>query len=86
MNINYINIDPSDLIQIVSKISVEVINIILNETATVRVTCFNSNGQQLISYHYQLRQPEYSEWTNDEWLINYSCQKYGFTVKNNPMI
>lgn len=85
MNVNYINIEPSDLIQIISKISVSVVDITLNEKATICVKCYNSEDQYLISYYYELCQPEYTLWQNDEWLINYSCQKYGFQIKNNNL-
>ena len=82
----YINVEPCDLIQIISKIKITVLNINLNESAVIQCECFSDDNKFLVSYIYELRQPEYSEWYNDYWLINYTMEKYGFTMKNNVSI
>lgn len=86
MENSYINVEPCDLIQIISKIKIHVINLELNESATIQVNCYDNSNKLLTTYIYELRQPEYSEWINDYWLINYTCDRYGFQIKNSLVI
>lgn len=79
---SYINIEACDLIQVITKIKVEVINLNLNSSATIEVKCFSDDDRLLNTHFFELKQPDYSEWVNDYWLINYVCEKYGFTIKN----
>lgn len=79
---SFINIEPCDLIQTISKIKVVVLYLELNNCATIRTLCYDVNENILNSYTFELKQPEYSEWINDDWLINYVCQKYGYIIQN----
>lgn len=79
---SYINIEACDLIQVITKIKIRVINLNLNSSATIEVKCFNDGDKLLNTYFFELKQPDYSEWINDSWLIDYVCNKYGFVIKN----
>jgi hypothetical protein len=79
---SYINIEACDLIQVITKIKIKVINLILNSSATIEVKCFSDDDRLLNTYFFELKQPDYSELVNDYFLINYVCEKYGFTIKN----
>lgn len=77
-----INIEACDLIQVITKIKIKVINLELNNLATIEVKCLSDENKLLNTYFFELKQPDYSEWVNDYWLINYVCEKYGFVIKN----
>lgn len=83
---SYINVEPCDLIQIVSKIKINVLHLELNNCATIQVNCFDELNRLLNNYVFELKQPEYSDWVNDDFLINYVCEKYGFQIKNNIVL
>jgi len=83
---SYINVEPCDLIQVITKIKIHVIHLELNVSATIQVNCFDEVNRLLNNYVFELRQPEYSDWVNDYWLINYVCEKYGFQIKNNIVL
>lgn len=79
---SYINIESCDLIQVITKIKVKVINLELNSSATIEVKCFSDDGKLLNTYFFELKQPDYSDWMTDYWLINHVCEKYGFIMKS----
>lgn len=83
---DFINVEPCDLIQIITKIQINIIYLKLNESATIQVNCLDDSNKLLNTYIFELIQPEYTEWTNDEWLINYICEKYGFIINLNNVI
>lgn len=83
---SYINVEPCDLIQVITKIKIHVVHLELNVSATIQVNCFDEVNRLLNNYVFELRQPEYSDWVNDYWLINYVCEKYGFQIKNNIVL
>lgn len=80
---SYINIESCDLIQVITKIKIKVVNLELNNSATIEVKCFSDENKLLNTYFFELRQPDYGEWNTDYWLINYVCEKYGFLMKLN---
>lgn len=82
---NYISIEPANLIQVISKITINILHIKLNLNATVQVMAYSETNELLKSFVFELVLPEYESWTNDEWLINYVCQKYDFILKNNSV-
>ncbi len=82
---NYISIEPANLIQVISKITINILHIELNLNATVQVMAYSETNELLKSFVFELVLPEYESWTNDEWLINYVCQKYDFILKNNSV-
>ena len=72
---NYIHIESCDLIQIISKIKIKVMNLVLNES-------FDDENKLLNTYYFELNGNDYQMWTNDNFIINYVCDKYGFVIKN----
>lgn len=78
----YINVEPRDLIQVITKIKIKVLSLELNQFATIQVTCYDDLNNFLHSYVFELRE-EYQFWINDEWIINYVMNRYGFIIKNN---
>jgi hypothetical protein len=79
---NYIHIESCDLIQIISKIKIKVMNLILNESAMIKVESFDDENKLLNTYYFELNEKNYQTWNTDDWLINYVCDKYGFVIKN----
>ena len=79
---NYIHIESCDLIQIISKIKIKVMNLILNESAMIKVESFDDENKLLNTYYFELNEKNYQMWNNDNWLIDYVCDKYGFTIVN----
>jgi hypothetical protein len=82
---NYISIEPTNLIQVITKIIINILHIELNKNATVQVLAYSETNELLKSFVFELILPEYESWTNDEWLINYVCDKYGFLLENNSI-
>lgn len=82
---NYISIEPTNLIQVITKITINILHIELNKNATVQVLAYSETNELLRSFVFELILPEYESWTNDEWLINYVCEKYDFLLKNNSV-
>lgn len=77
-----IEIENCDLIQVITKITIHVLNIVLNDRATIQVLCYDDGGKVLNSYIFELIE-EYHLWRDDNFLIQYVCEKYGFVLKNN---
>lgn len=82
---NYISIEPTNLIQVITKITINILHIELNKNATVQVLAYSETNELLRSFVFELILPDYESWTNDEWLINYVCDKYGYILKNNSV-
>ena len=81
----YINVEPCDLIQVITKIKIKVLSLELNQFATIQVMCYDDLNNFLHCYVFELRD-EYQYWNDDGWLINYVMNKYGFIIKNNIAI
>ena len=77
----YINIEPCELMQFISKIKIDVIYIKLNITATIQTSCNDDYNKLLITYIFELSGDEYQMWTSDQWLVDYVLDKYGFSKK-----
>jgi hypothetical protein len=80
---NYIHIESCDLIQIISKIKIKVMNLVLNESAMIKVESFDDENTLLNTHYFELNEKNYHMWNTDSWLIDYVCHKYGFVIKNN---
>ena len=78
---NYIDVEPSNLVQVISKIKINVLHLHLNVMATIQVVAYSADNQQLASYCFELVSPEYDDWHDDDWLVDYVCQKYGFQIQ-----
>ena len=81
---NYIHIESCDLIQIISKIKIKVMNLILNESAMIKVESFDDENKLLNTYYFELNEKNYHMWNTDSWLIDYVCNKYGFVARASP--
>ncbi len=79
----YLQIEPAQIVQIISKIQINVLHMDLNSSATIQVLAFSEDNQLLTSYVFQLNMPQYEQiWRFDDDLVDYVCQKYGFTLAN----
>ncbi len=79
---NYIHIESCDLIQIISKIKIKVMNLVLNESAMIKLESFDNENKLLNTHYFELNGKNYQMWNTDDWLIDYVCSKYGFVIKN----
>jgi hypothetical protein len=78
---SYINVEPCDLIQIISKIKINILHLELNTSATIQCMCYDSENKFLNSYVFTLEGDEYQMWTLDNYLIELISQKYGFILR-----
>lgn len=76
---DFINIEQIEFTQYITKIKINVIYIELNVKATIQTLCYDEDGKLLNVYAFELTGEEYQNWQNDQWLIDYICEKYGFT-------
>ena len=76
-----INVEPCDLIQIISKIKINVLHLELNTSATIQCMCYDFENKFLNSYIFTLEGDEYQMWGQDNYLIELICQKYGFILR-----
>lgn len=77
----FLQIQPSQLIQIISKIQINILHMDLNLSATIQVLAYSEENQLLASYVFELIVPDYDAWHDDDWLVDYVCQKYGFILE-----
>jgi len=80
---NFISVEPTDLTQVISKITINILHLELKTNATVQVLSYTDDNKLINSDVFELILPEYASWTNDEWLVEYVCQKYNYTLQNN---
>lgn len=78
---SYIPIETKEVLQYGSKISISVLLLVLNEYALIKVQIFDSNSKLLDVNEFILEGEDYSNWHNDNYLIDYVCQKYGYVLK-----
>ena len=75
---SYINIQPKDITQTVSKILIKVSNLELNSYAIIKVQTYDSSEKMITSESFVLS--DYDNWTTDNYLIDYVCNKYGYSI------
>lgn len=80
----YFDVEPANLVQIIAKIKINILYIEINKQATIQVLAFSTDDQLLTTYTFELVLPDYDEWHDDDWLIEYVCQKYGFVLRELP--
>ena len=78
----YINIQPNEFIQTATKIDINVIYIELNNYAVIGVKLFDCNSKLLDSHEIYLEGTDYNNWNNDDYLINYVCEKFNLSLLN----
>ena len=49
-----IQVEKCDLIQVISKIKIHILNLILNDRATIQVSCYDDDEQMLNGYVFEL--------------------------------
>ena len=74
-----VDIEPYQLVYNVVKIKLDVPVLILNERAIIRVLMFDENEVLIKTDTFELIKPDYNLWLSDENLIDYVCNRYGFT-------
>ena len=77
---SYINIQPKDITQTVSKILIKVSNIELNSYAIIKVQTYDSSEKMITCESFILSGTEYDMWSTDNYLIEYVCNKYGYSI------
>lgn len=72
----YINIQPKNIILISTKISINILSVELNTRAIIRVRFYSTDSKLLDTEEFVLEGNDYMSWQNDNYLINYVCEKY----------
>lgn len=83
---DFIEIEPSDLVQVIKKIKINVVYIELNSRCGVQTNCYDENNRVLTTYMCELSGDEYLQWRDDSFLENYILEKYGFSKKQVDVI
>lgn len=52
----------------------------LNLSATIQVLAYSEENELLVSHIFELNLPDYDAWHDDDWLVDYVCQKYGYNL------
>lgn len=76
----FINIEPKSVNFQIEKISIDVLYIDLNQSALIRVQTFSNDNNFINSNHFLLDGEDYQNWLNDDYLIQFVCNKYGYTI------
>ena len=58
-------------------------NLVLNESAMIKVESFDDENKLLNTHYFEFNGENYQLWANDNFIVNYVCDKYGFVLKNN---
>lgn len=77
---SYISIQPKDITQTVNKILIKVIHIELNSYAIIKVQTYDSDEKMITCEQLILSGQDYDNWTTDDYLIQYVCNKYNYTL------
>lgn len=75
----FINIQPKELILEAQQIGISILHIDLNVMAVVRVQLYSQDSKLIDSNEFILEGEDYQNWINDDYLIQYVCNKYGYT-------
>ena len=73
---NFINIEPKLINLVAHKISVKVLHLELNSNAIIKVDSFSESNELLDTKQFIFDGPDYQNWYNDDFLIQYVCNKY----------
>jgi hypothetical protein len=80
MNNSYLQIQPKNIIEIADKISIRVSDIQINKYAIISVEIFNVDSKLINRKEFILDGINYHNWINDDYLIQYVCNEFGFTL------
>lgn len=76
-----IPIEKKEFIQVLEAtgFTIDITNMELNKSANLLISFYGKTG--LIKTDcLSLVQPDYNDWTNDEWLVGYVARKFGLTL------
>ena len=79
---NFINIEPKEINLVAHKISVKVLYLELNSNAIIKVDLFSESNDLLQTNQFILDGEDYQNWYNDDFLIQYVCNKYGYILQS----
>ena len=79
---NFINIEPKQINLVAHKISVKVLYLELNSNAIIKVDLFSESNDLLQTNQFILDGEDYKNWYNDDFLIQYVCNKYGYILQS----
>jgi hypothetical protein len=79
-NNNYLEIEPKEIVKVANKIKIKVLALELNISAIIKVEAYSFDGNILNTYQIILQGQDYKNWTNDDYLIQYVCTEFGFTL------
>ena len=54
----------------------------LNSNAIIKVDSFSESNELLDTKQFVLGGPDYQNWYNDDFLIQYVCNKYGYILQS----
>ena len=80
---NNIKIESCQITKTITSFKIDILYIILNTLAKIRVQCFDEDNLLLVTHEFELKGDEYQLWKDDKDLIDYVCLKYGFVLEGN---
>jgi hypothetical protein len=86
MNNQFYQIEPK--VKIIEKtlttFSIKITEFIFNQSVSLLVSFYDTDGAIIENNFLLLEGSDYNNWSNDDnYIINYICDKYGLTLKNN---
>ncbi len=76
-----IPIQPKEVLLEAHKISINVLHIQLNTLAIIKVQLYSQEGKLIDVNEFVLEGEDYQNWHNDDYLIQYICNKYEYTLQ-----
>ena len=77
---NFINIEPKDIIITATKIKIDVISLELNVSAIIRITLYDNNTKIVQTNMLILNGEDYQAWETDDDLLSIICDKYNYQL------
>ena len=77
---NYINIEPKEIIISATKMKIDIVNIQLNQCAIIRVSLLDNSLKIVQTNELVLKNDEYDAWQSDTDLISIICNKYSINL------
>lgn len=77
-----IDIEPKEILLNAHKISINVLHIELNKYAIIRVQLYSEELKILQTNELIIDGDDYKNWNNDNYLIDFICSKYNYTLSN----
>ncbi|MFY7883273.1 MAG: hypothetical protein ACOVOV_00360 [Dolichospermum sp.] len=77
---NYINIEPKEIITSATKMKIDVVSLDLHNSAILRITLLDSNLKIVQTNMLILSGEDYEAWQTDDNLVNLICEKYNYQL------